>query len=567
MGADRAASGADAQASGSKPTFIVVEEKGKGIVFDGVSSILDTQAVSRKWQRATSQRTAATFQLQQRSPKKVFSILCRRLGLKPRQLRHATQMFIAILIGCIIHTIGPLAKIMDHKGAWAVITTSLVVEPNFGASVRKSGLRVAGTIMGGSYGAVILALAQLCYPEWDYYETSVRKAVIPVLGLSLWCAFCHYRRFSDSNKDYMYAVMMLTSALVIIGGYYDKGILDSWENQEAGDWLARIGCVILGVFIGSTTAALVTPVYAGKLCRECVQESVDNLSVMLQCTTHFYTVDEDGDGILDGNTGEDADGDGIDDGIAGALSRVRSLEARVVTNLEKANVLNKQAKSEWYFTEPHTFECKKYMNVVARLRILFNITVGLLFPVENGSLHISLCVQEEKKIKALVSTCVLALSNFVRLVQGKMTFESCLDALVDMQLAIDALERSSKMTDPTKAFAHPHVEAYISLCLGLETFARQLLLAYASLEEKNANKIIHALRHAARAISMGGHGQNASAEHKKQAYQGAFQPQRTLDALERLASKIAHKGMAGVASHEEQIYENSGQQQFGRMRE
>lgn len=132
---------------------------------------------------------------------------------------------------------------------WAIVTVYVLAQPITGAALAKGVYRVAGTLIGGAAGLLIIAVFS--------------QAPVPLIGtIALWLGFCFYVGAQMRNfTAYGFLIAGYTTALVGLEGAFNP--TGAWQIA-----LDRIAEIVIGIVCVTAVSLLFFPRYAGVVLRE-----------------------------------------------------------------------------------------------------------------------------------------------------------------------------------------------------------------------------------------------------------------------------------------------------------
>ena len=149
------------------------------------------------------------------------------------------------------------------KGAWAPVTVGFVWEPGLGATLRNSGTRLQGSVLGVFFGFSAFSLGG------HFADDTSRNAALLSLFAG-WVALCCFVKAASSRQGYAGFVAAFTASVVLTGP--ECGGLGAeaceGERDETGVTqlaLARIQMTLIGIASLLVTGATVFPVHTPSL--------------------------------------------------------------------------------------------------------------------------------------------------------------------------------------------------------------------------------------------------------------------------------------------------------------
>ena len=150
----------------------------------------------------------------------------KRHGLSLPNVKLALQTCVAMLLICVWMAIPPVYGVQQppwSNPGWAGITVILLLEPTEGATLAKTVLRVAGTVLGACLSALLLWALHASYSD-------VTDAVLLCGVLPPFCALCAYCKARCKPYAYLWTVCSLTPTIVVLFSY------DVPEQQTCVPW-------------------------------------------------------------------------------------------------------------------------------------------------------------------------------------------------------------------------------------------------------------------------------------------------------------------------------------------
>ena len=165
-----------------------------------------------------------------------------RLQLTPRsfRFRHAVRLAVALLVGyAVLHLVHP------RHGYWILLTTLLVCQPSYGATVRRLTQRVTGTVAGLVLGWAMLRLVP--FGPWQmplivasgvaFFATRLRSYPTATAAITLFVVLC----FNQVGNGYevMWPRLLDTLIGTAIAALAMRLILPDWQGRRLDDVLAE----------------------------------------------------------------------------------------------------------------------------------------------------------------------------------------------------------------------------------------------------------------------------------------------------------------------------------------
>ena len=169
----------------------------------------------------------------------------KRHGLSLPYVKLALQVCIAMLLICVWMAIPPVYGLTQPEWSdpgWAGITVILLLEPTAGATLAKTVLRVAGTVLGACFSALLLEALRV--------SSAVTDAVLICCVLPPFCALCAYCKARYKPYAYLWTVCSLTPTIVV---------LFSFEEHEQQRWyFSAYRCfnIVVGALVVLATAKI-----------------------------------------------------------------------------------------------------------------------------------------------------------------------------------------------------------------------------------------------------------------------------------------------------------------------
>ena len=170
----------------------------------------------------------------------------KRHGLSLPNVKLALQTCVAMLFICVWMAIPPVYGAQQppwSNPGWAGITVILLLEPTEGATLAKTVLRVAGTVLGACLSALLLwALRTSC--------SDVTDAVLLCGVLPPFCALCAYCKARCKPYAYLWTVCSLTPTIVVLFSY------EVPEEQKPVFAAYRCFNIVVGALVVLATAKM-----------------------------------------------------------------------------------------------------------------------------------------------------------------------------------------------------------------------------------------------------------------------------------------------------------------------
>nr|WP_233171548.1 YccS family putative transporter [Dyella sp. ASV21] len=190
-----------------------------GLPATGTESLLQNpgpQSLGEAWERIRAQLTPRSF-----------------------RFRHAVRLALALLVGYgVLHLVHP------RHGYWILLTTLLVCQPSYGATVRRLLQRVTGTITGLVLGWAILRLVPGL--TWQlplivasgvlFFAARLRRYPTATAAITLFVVLCFNQ--VGSGYEVMLPRLMDTIIGVVIAALAMRLILPDWQGRRLDEVLA-----------------------------------------------------------------------------------------------------------------------------------------------------------------------------------------------------------------------------------------------------------------------------------------------------------------------------------------
>ena len=149
-----------------------------------------------------------------------------------------------MLLICVWMAIPPVYGVQQppwSNPGWAGITVILLLEPTEGATLAKTVLRVAGTVLGACLSALLLYALRASYSD-------VTDAVLLCGVLPPFCALCAYCKARCKPYAYLWIVCSLTPTIVVLFSY------EAPEEQKPVFAAYRCFNIVVGALVVLATA-------------------------------------------------------------------------------------------------------------------------------------------------------------------------------------------------------------------------------------------------------------------------------------------------------------------------
>ncbi|KAL4433986.1 hypothetical protein ABPG75_000427 [Micractinium tetrahymenae] len=166
----------------------------------------------------------------------------------------ALQTSLALALAMLFAVIEPLWLALDQSAVWIVVTTAVVLEPTLGATLKKTALRVAGTVLAGVAGLCILYLAGAGAGGFNYTLHPTAMAAVVTAFTAAAGAACMLLKLRYGAADYCFTVVLITIPVVVVPA------LRSTDGVEVDTTFKRMAAILIGVGIAAAVQTLVLPV-------------------------------------------------------------------------------------------------------------------------------------------------------------------------------------------------------------------------------------------------------------------------------------------------------------------
>ena len=197
-----------------------------------------------------------------------------------------------------------------YKGftLWVNISLLFLIDSNVGSVMRKSYLRILGTVLGGALVVPMIVSVHEIRKKDDYL-CEVASGAILASSVALVSFLCRcYKKKFGAKYEYMFVVCELTFVVCGVGGFY--------KEEPVISALERVLSVVMAVVIALAVARTVAPIYAADAARmdaaEAAKEIRDVLGIIVDVYLNFS---------FEGSMHTDDDGDGIDDALFERLEK------------------------------------------------------------------------------------------------------------------------------------------------------------------------------------------------------------------------------------------------------
>ncbi|HET6553050.1 MAG TPA: YccS family putative transporter [Dyella sp.] len=164
-----------------------------------------------------------------------------RLQLTPRsfRFRHGVRLAVALLAGYAV-----LLLVHPRHGYWILLTTLLVCQPSYGATLRRLGQRVIGTAAGLVLGWATLKLVP--FGLWQmplivasgvvFFAARLRRYPTATAAITLFVVLCFNQ--VGSGYDVMWPRLLDTLIGIAIAAFAMRFVLPEWQGRRLDDVLA-----------------------------------------------------------------------------------------------------------------------------------------------------------------------------------------------------------------------------------------------------------------------------------------------------------------------------------------
>lgn len=195
----------------------------------------------RSWRSASDEGLLRTLERDRR-----LDTWLKRHGLSLPNVKLALQTCVAMLLICVWMAIPPVYGVQQppwSSPGWAGITVILLLEPTEGATLAKTVLRVAGTVLGVCLSALLLWALRASYSD-------VTDAVLLCGVLPPFCALCAYCKARYKPYAYLWTVCSLTPTIVVLFSY------EVPEQQKPVFAAYRCFNIVVGALVVLATAKM-----------------------------------------------------------------------------------------------------------------------------------------------------------------------------------------------------------------------------------------------------------------------------------------------------------------------
>jgi len=194
-------------------------------------------------------------------------------GNWPTRLKDGARLSVAMTVAAIL-------SLRFDRAIWGPVTAGFVWEPGLGSTIRTSGLRLQGSVLGCFYGYSVYAIGQLV-------PAGTKRNFLVMSLFSLWVGLCSFVRVASKRNGYAGFVAAFTAIIVLTpscGGLSAAPDCVDEDSNELGVTyivLARIQMTLIGIL-----AVLLTSLF---VFRQSNSTLIYNyLATVVTCTRTIY---------------------------------------------------------------------------------------------------------------------------------------------------------------------------------------------------------------------------------------------------------------------------------------
>ena len=404
----------------------------------------------------------------------------------------------------------------------AVITVTMALETNVGATSRKATLRALGTAAGGVLAVIAVSLTAAVNSGWAPGAPPGKVAAMTLL-VSTFGAGVQYVRSKDPSRDYAYLVCLVTLVIAALSEF----TVGTWRSALISV-LWRLANIAVGGAVAFGVSNVVAPEYATHSLRLMLAAILADAAELLGGTVDAYVTAEEEAGsdagsprhrlsmsgtttprhagsdggspqrrfslhgaklsltrVAHGFSGVDGAGGG-DEGLELEHAALHSIEARLSKALERLTTLAAHAAEERRVRLGDGISVRRFAAAGAAARSVFTGAVSLLHGMESGLHLCGLCAVHAPHIRAARAALSASFAVAARLATGDAAVDEAEEALRAFEAAVAALAADVTAevswrrllapdgTGAEHAALRHNVQALGAVCFALGDAARQL---------------------------------------------------------------------------------------------
>ena len=374
----------------------------------------------------------------------------------------------------------------------AVITVSMALETNVGATSRKATLRALGTAAGGVLAVIAVSLTAAVNSGWAPGAPPGKVAAMTLLIATFGAAVQHLRS-KDPARDYAYLVCLVTLVIAALGEF----TIGNWRSALVSV-LWRLATIAAGGAVAFAVSNVVAPEYATHSLRLMLAVILADAAELLGGTCDAYIAPSLDDAASDAGSASsprrpslDAPGSprrpsvsaqgsprsvdggsppppprrfsrlsavvklsltraapgfsgvagegGGDAGLELEHAALHSVEARLSKALERLTTLAAHAAEERRVRLGDGISVRRFAAAGAAARAVFTGAVSLLHGMESGLHLCGLCAMHAPHIRAARAEMAAAFAVAGRLATGDAAVDEAEAALAKFEAAVAAL--------------------------------------------------------------------------------------------------------------------------------
>jgi hypothetical protein len=421
-----------------------------------------------------------------------------------------------------------------------VITVTMALETNVGATSRKATLRALGTAAGGVLAVLAVSLTAAVNSGWAPGAPPGKVAAM-TLVIATFGGCVQHVRSKDPGRDYAYVVCLVTLVIAALGEF----TIGDWRSALVSV-LWRLATIAAGGAVAFAVSNIIAPEYATHSLRLMLAAILADADELLGGTVEAYVTPADDDVASEpgsprrpsldapgsprsvdggsppqqsrrfsrlsavvklsltraapGFSGVAGEGGG-DAGLELEHAALHSVEARLSKALERLTTLAAHAAEERRVRLGDGISVRRFAAAGAAARAVFTGAVSLLHGMESGLHLCGLCAMHAPHIRAARAEMAAAFAVAGRLATGDAGVDEAETALAKFEAAVAALAADVTAEVSWRHLLGPNgggegadaalrhnVQALGAVCFALGDAARQLARIVSELDPDAAAK-------------------------------------------------------------------------------
>ncbi|WP_233842129.1 YccS family putative transporter [Dyella sp. 2HG41-7] len=163
-----------------------------------------------------------------------------QLTTRSSRFRHAVRLAVALMAGYAVLHIGHM-----RHGYWILLTTLLICQPSYGATLARMLQRISGTVMGVVLGWAVLHLLPATPWQWllivlsavIFFAARLRRYTLATVSITVFVVLC----FNEAGNGYevMWPRLLDTLIGAAISALAIYLVLPDWQGRQLDQVLAN----------------------------------------------------------------------------------------------------------------------------------------------------------------------------------------------------------------------------------------------------------------------------------------------------------------------------------------